>query len=202
MEKMKQGTVYNHFIPVHFWLKLKALPDCFALRNLVLSLIERWSQEILCQEQSRQSALKWTRKIPRRRSLPGKKPFPRWDFFWENVCEVTSSVTGYSVFSGAVGWCWKGDTHQEGRTGGWVPGPRGLSVFYWAPAVGLMVVHTRDLGVSKADIHAALKELKVHQGRDLLSLELQGRELWVVTGFVQALLNLRRGPWAGRLTSV
>ena len=57
-----------------------------------------------------------------------------------------------------------------------------------------MVVHTRDLGVSKADIHAALKELKVHQGRDLLSLELQGRELWVVTGFVQALLNLRRGP--------
>lgn len=169
MEKMKQGTVYNHFIPVHFWLKLKALPDCFSIeepcsfsyRTMISgNTMPRTepSVSIKMKEENPQEA--------RRRSLPGKKPFSKWDFFWENVCEVTSWVTGYSVFSGTVGWCWKGDTRRGGQVDEF-PGHEGcqcftehlLSVSWW--------VHTRELGVSKADIHEALKELKVHQGRDL-----------------------------------
>ena len=131
MEKMRQGTVYSCFIPIHFWLKLKALTDSFPTEKccsfsckMMISgnTMPRAEPSVsikMNKENSQEEKPSWLKKKKKKghflsETSSGKK-----------VCEIISWVTGYSVSSGAVSWCWKGDTHKAGQRYGWIPGVLG-----------------------------------------------------------------------------
>ena len=67
MEKIRQWAVYSCFIPVHFWLKLKALTDSFPDEKRCSFSCKMIISGNTMPRADHKSALKWTRKIPKRK---------------------------------------------------------------------------------------------------------------------------------------